>query len=249
MPAHLSAQAGSSQSPDPAPAPQPAGGVNISFSADALLFGAAALWLFWDRLMKPTVARRLDGVWAPIEEERRLTAILAQIGVITDASRVVLAAFHNGQLSRYGFHLQKLTTVNQYTAPGFSPMPYPIRDLPIGRVMTEVEVLIANGSWVETSVHDDLPDACVDHLKRNRISRMLCRMVLVGNLPIGILSIQYGEHERRRPQITQPPHDQLLESLFEEIGTIMRRRIIHPSRLKRLMARFFGSTTPPSIEH
>lgn len=247
MPAHLTAKAGTAE-PSQMPPAQPAGGVNISFSADALLFGAAAIWLFWDRLMKPTVARHLDGVWEPIEEERRLNAILAQIGVITDADRVVLAAFHNGQVSRYGFHLQKLSTVNQYTAPGFSPMPCPIRDLPIGRVMAEVEMLTADGGWVTTSIHDDLPAACVDHLKRNRTSSMVCRMVLVGNLPIGILSIQYGEHERRRPPITEPPRDQLLETLFEEIGAIMRRRVIHPSRLKRLMARFFGSTTPPSIE-
>lgn len=222
--------------------------MNITFSADALLLLGAVVWLLWDRLMKPTVAKRLDGVFAPIEEERRLTAILAQIGVITGASRVVLAAFHNGQLSRYGFHLQKLSTINQYTAPGFSPMQHPIRDVPIGRVMTEVEMLLADGGWLETRQDPGLPEACIDHLRRNNISRMLCRLVMVGNLPIGIISIQYGQHERRSPSITEPPHDQLLESLFDEIGQIMRRRVIHPSRLKRLQARFFGTPTPPCAD-
>lgn len=247
MPAHLTAQAGTT-APQSPPTTQTIPGINLTFSADALLLLGAGVYLIWNHLMKPSIAKRLDGVWAPIEEERRLTAILAQIGIITNASRVVLAAFHNGQLSRYGFHLQKLTTVNQYTAPDFSPMPYPIRDLPIGRVMTEVEMLIADGGWVETQASGDLPDACIDHLKRNRIARMLCRIVLVGNLPIGILSIQYGEQERRRPQIAQPPHDQLLESLFDEISTIMRRRIVHPSPLHRLAARFFGSSTPIAKE-
>lgn len=111
----------------------PGTNINLSLSTDTLLFAGAFLWLLWDKLMKPTIAKSLDGVFAPIEEEKRLTAILAQIGIITHADRVVLAAFHNGQIDRYGFHLQRLTTVNQYTAPGHEPMNYPIRDLPIGR--------------------------------------------------------------------------------------------------------------------
>lgn len=228
------------QTPPPPPA-RPV--VNLSFSTDAILLVGALIWLLWDRLMKPSIAHKLDGVFQPIEEERRLTAILAQMGVLTGASRVILAAFHNGKIDGDGFHLQRLTTLNQYISPGCEPMPFPIRDLPIGRVMVEVESLMANPGWVTVVADESLPSACSDHLGRNDICRMVNRLVRIGNLPIGIVSIQYSCSERRCPDFLQPPFSSILEDLHREIGEIMRRRIVHPSKIKLLMARLLNRTS------
>lgn len=217
--------------------PAPPQGINISLTADGLLLLGGLSWLLWDRLIKGKVVTKLDGVFAPIEEERRLNNLLAQIGVITHASRVVLAAFHNGAIDSCGYHLTKLSTINSYTAPGRPPMAVPIRDLPVGRIMYELEELLSteSGDWCYVEYRDDLPAPCRDHLLRNSIDSMYNRLVRVGNLPIGILSLQYDDVERRKPLLREEPHNQLLEQLYDEVASIMRRRIVHPGPIKRLL--------------
>jgi hypothetical protein len=197
--------------------------------------------------MKPKVTEKLDGVFAPVEEERRLTNILAQIGIVTEASRVVLAAFHNGALDNAGYHLQKLSTVNCYTAPGHIPMNYPIRDLPIGRIMFEIESMLKANDWVCVQYDESMPQPCKDHLIKNDIQRMCNRLVKVGNLPIGILSLQYSKTHKFEDEICcnsrviRPEYETLMDDLYLEISTIMRRRVIHPSPIHRVFGTLLGT--------
>lgn len=217
--------------------------LEVKFTGDALLVLGLLGWLAYDRLFKSKVVSHLSGSFAPVEEERRLNSVLAQIGLITNASRVVLCAMHNGAIDNDGYHLTKLSTINSYTAPGKLPMAVPIRDLPVGRIMLEIESLLHPDSpdgWVLTEYSDDLPDPCKDHLRRNRIHKMWNKMILVNRLPIGILSLQYDETERRRPPVREEPYTELLENLYDQISEIMRRRIIHPSPMKRLWLRLVG---------
>jgi hypothetical protein len=69
---------------------------------------------------------------------------------------------------------------------------------------------------------------------------MYNRLVKVGNLPIGILSLQYDQGERRLPPVNNEPHVKLLEDLYNQISVIMRRRIIHPGPLRKLLMRLKG---------
>lgn len=218
--------------------------LQITFTGDALLVLGAFVWVFWDRFLRSKVVSKLDGVFAPIEEERILNNILAQIGVITHSSRVVLGAFHNGAIDNAGYHLTKLSTINSYTAPGRLPMTVPIRDLPVGRIMFELEELLRpeGDCWSVTEYSDDLPAPCRDHLKRNNIHKMYNRIIKVGSLPIGILSLQFDESERRNPPIREEPYIKLLEELYEQIAHIMRRRIIHPGPLRLFWMKIRGSS-------
>lgn len=224
--------------------PSPPQHLQITFTGDALLVLGAFAWVLWDRLFRSKVVSKLDGVFAPIEEERVLNNILAQIGVITNASRIVLGAFHNGAIDNAGYHLTKLSTINSYTAPGKLPMTVPIRDLPVGRIMFELEELLSpeGDCWSVTEYSDALPQPCRDHLRKNNIHRMYNRIIKVGQLPIGILSLQYDETERRKPPIREEPYIKLLEELYEQIAHIMRRRIIHPGPLRLLWMRLRGAT-------
>jgi hypothetical protein len=237
----MSAPVVSQQQPAPPPvAPR----VELVLTGDALVGLGIAAWLIWDKLLKAHVVSKLDGVFAPIEEERKLNNILAQVGVVTNASRVVLCAFHNGAIDTAGYHLTKLSTVNSYTAPGKLPMAVPIRDLPVGRIMFELEELLkAEGpAWCRTEYKDDLPQPCRDHLNRNDIYKMWNRLIRVGNLPIGILSLQYDRSERRGPPFREEVHIQVLEDLYDQIAGIMRRRIVHPGPLKKLLMRLKGGS-------
>jgi len=230
----------------PTPAQQ---AIYLQLSSDVLLFLGLAGWLIWDKGIRPAVTRRLNQAMAPIEEERRLTNILAQIGIITRANRVILAAFHNGSLDAAGYHLQKLSTVNIYTAPGSLPMPNAIRDLPIGRIMNEIEQMIRAGTWVATEYSDGLPQPCRDHLLRNDIRRMYNRLIKVGDLPIGILSLHYAKsatlaHPNRRRSdagVIPEEHERLMDDLYNEIALVMRRRIIHPSPVHRVLGILIGT--------
>lgn len=220
--------------------------INLSFSTDTILIIGVLLWGLWDKIMKPQVVEKLDGVFAPVQEERRLTNILAQIGIVTQASRVVLAAFHNGALDAQGYHLQKLSTVNTYTAPGHSPMAYPIRDLPIGRIMFEIEAMLKENDWVCVVYSEDLPQPCKDHLIKNDIGRMCNKLVKVGNLPIGILSLQYSKQDCPTAntctnRVIPEEYQTLVDDLYFEISTIMRRRVIHPSPIHRVFGTLLGT--------
>lgn len=241
----VSAQVNSQQEPPPTLQQR----VQITLTGDALLVLGALAWVAWDRLIRSRVVSKLDGVFAPIEEQRVLNNILAQVGAITNASRVVLAAFHNGAIDNAGYHLTKLSTINSYTAAGKLPMTVPIRDLPVGRIMFELEDLLSPSGdcWCVVEYREDLPQPCRDHLRKNNIYRMYNRIVKVGSLPIGILSLQYDENERRKPPIREEPYIKLLEELYEQIAHIMRRRIIHPGPLRLLWMRLRGAskTSPP----
>lgn len=217
------------------PIQQSSAPIQFTFGTDAVLASAALLWLLWDRALRPTVTSKLEGVFTPIEEERKLSSLLAQIGVITSSTRVVLCAFHNGALDNAGYHLQKLTTINTYTAPGKEPMAHAIRDLPIGRIMIELEAMIKTTGWVTTEYDDSLPEACKTHLKTNSIYRMHNRLIRVGNLPIGILSLQYDSKEEHQFPVDSELYSRLLDDLYDQIALIMKRRIVHPSPLKKLI--------------
>lgn len=219
--------------------------VHIGIGADFLLMGGILIWALWDKFMRPTVTEKLDGVFAPVQEERKLNNILAQMGIITGASRVVLAAFHNGALDNAGYHLQKLSTVNSYTAPGQLPMAYPIRDLPIGRIMFELEKLMKTDGWDCVVYSDDLPQPCKDHLNKNDIKRMCNKLVRVGNLPIGIISLQYSNSSMTGDScavhLVDQSYEGVLEELYSQIATIMRRRIVHPSPIHQVFGRLLGT--------
>jgi hypothetical protein len=217
--------------------------INLTITPDTFIVAGVLFWAMWDKLMKPRVVEKLDGVFAPVQEERRLTNILAQIGIVTKASRVVLAAFHNGALDNAGYHLQKLTTVNSYTAPGNIPMAYPIRDLPIGRIMFEIEEMLKTDDWVCVVYDESLPQPCKDHLLKNDTKKMCNRLVKVGNLPIGILSLQYSKTyvETCSTELIEREHQTLMDDLYMEISTIMRRRVIHPSPVHRVFGTLLGT--------
>lgn len=223
--------------PPPQPPSQPP--FNISLGTDALLAISALGWLIWDRFLRERITSRLDGVFAPIEDERRLNSLVAQVGVITGASRVVLCAFHNGAIDSCGYHLIKVSTINSYVAQDAFPMTSTIRDLPVGRIMNEIERMMqlqrrGGRQWDVITAGAGLPQPCLDHLNRNKIEEMFNRLVSVGNLPIGILSLQYHPTETRRPPLGDEPHAKILDDLYQEISAIMRRRIVSPGPIRRI---------------
>lgn len=219
------------------------GGIVFNVSTDAILFLLFLAWTLWTRAIRPTFAEQLGSFFIPVEEEKRLNTILAQIGVITGASKVILAAFHNGALDSDGYHLQKVSTINTYVREGEMPMETPIKNLPITKIAYELELMTKAADWHEIRYQDDMPDACKTHMIKNHMACMHNRLIRVGNLPIGILSLQYSKDygaRRRGDSITRYSYEGLLEDLYGQIVTIMRYRVVNPGPVKRVANQFFG---------
>jgi hypothetical protein len=218
-------------------------GINVNVTADALIFVAFVLWIIWKRAIKPSFAEQLGSFFLPVNEERRLNTILAQIGVITGASRVILAAFHNGALDSDGYHLQKLSTINTYVREGETQMEVPVKNLPIAKITYELEQMGKVADWHETRFHDELPELCKEHMNRNHMACMHNRLIKVGNLPIGILSLQYSRFYRAKSKeevIGRNAYEGLLEDLYDQITAIMRQRVVNPGPAKRVANQVFG---------
>jgi hypothetical protein len=240
LPPHASVP---SSAPPPSLSPT---GINVTLGADGLLALGGLVWLIWSRVIRSKVVTKLDGFFTPFEEERRLNNLLAQVGAVSQASRVVLAAFHNGSIDNYGYHLLKLSTINTYIAPGGSPMVVPIRDLPVERIRLELEQLLDanNGTWCDIVYDLNLPEPCRDHLRKNNIELMHNRLVRIGTLPIGIISLQYAVNDNRIPSIKHEPYANIIDKLYDEIASIMRRRVVHPGLIRRLLMQIRSSNSP-----
>lgn len=249
----------------PTPPPQPPRvqlpTVNVSFSADSLLLaGGIAAWLlrtFWVKFMQPQVVSRLDGVFAPVEEERLLNVLVTQIGGLTQASRVLLGAFHNGTVDHTGYHYSKITAVNTYVAPGVKPMRDPVKDLPLGRIMPELEALLkSENSWIHyCRDNPTTPPGCRAYLERNDIHRISSYLIRVGNLPIGILSVQWDspvapEHVQAlnnwHGNGSEVAFAVALQHAIQQITLVMRRRVVRPPAFQRFVNRLKSPFSQPS---
>ena len=213
--------------------------VSLVIDAESVLLALALGWFFWDKLLKNRFFRKLRSLLLPIEEEHRLNQLLAQIALITSADRILLCAFHNGTIDQNGFHLTRLSTINSYLAPNATPMRRPIDNLPVEKIVVEIEAMIeaekTGDPWVTTKIDPSFPEACIDHLRNNKIATMINRLVRVGNLPIGILSIQYHTNDRAISALDYESQRKLLEDCYREIGLVLRHRVVDPGLVQRLL--------------
>lgn len=209
--------------------------VAVELSFETLLVLMAMGWMLWEKAIRPSLQERMASAWAPVEEERRLNTLLAQMAILSGADRAILTAFHNGSMDHDGYHLQRMTTINQFVGEGSQPMPKPIKDLPIGRVMVEVEAMLSSGTWTPIRREKGQPPLCVKHLADSGIHYMANRLVKVGNLPIGIVSMQYTSKRRSYFDCQKNASKMImLNGLFDQVCITMRRRVIRPPIAARI---------------
>lgn len=225
--------------PEPASsgAPAPAG-INLTVSADGLLLVLVAGWVVWSQLLRGWFVRRFQLLLSPPQESRYLLDLLAQIAVLTSATRVAVGSFHAGELSALGFAFTRVTIVSCYVAHGRLPLSSQARDLPISRISADVEDLLMHGlsSWRLVEAGPHLPAPCRDYLRRNQIACLYGRLVLLGQLPIGILNLQFEDAHLAPADLCATAWAQQLEELFEEVSQVLRSRRLRPPLWRRILA-------------
>lgn len=215
--------------------PAPTSPINVTFTGDSIAIVGFAVWALFSKVLAPKTIMKLDTFMNHLQREKEINTCLAQIGILTNASRVVLCAFHNGQVDFTGYHLQKMSTINSYVARDCSAMAAPIKEVQISSFIQEIEVMLKKDDWVTSRYQENLPQSCKDFFSRNGIQCLYNRLVKVGNLPIGIISVQYGIEERDKFDITIQENRETLNSLYNEVSEIMRQRFVKPSLFRKLM--------------
>ncbi len=212
--------------------------INLTLSADGLLLIGVASWLVWRRVLRGVVMRRLGALLGSPMDPRYLVELLAQVAVLTGAARVALGTFYGPRMSASGYGFSRLTILSCYVAPGRLPLDLETRDMPIERIANDLEDLIAHGhgSWRLVQAGTHLPIACSDYLLRNRITFLYGRLVMLEELPIGILNLQFDDPHRRPEDPTSSPYTHRLEGLFAEISRVVRGRMLRPPLWRRLLS-------------
>jgi hypothetical protein len=209
---------------------------HIVVGADGVLLLGFLLWMFYKQILYKLVISRLQAAFRPAGQDERIKEILPQIAVLAGAHRVTFIGFHNGSTDATGYHLQKISTIHTYLVPGAPPMVKPIHNLPIDKIMYELaELYRSSNGWACITRSENQPIPCKAHLDTNFISKMHNKLLMVGNLPVGILSIQYTNnlvmHEATASDLGSP----LMESLLFSLTSILQTRITEPGALIKIL--------------
>lgn len=220
---------------------------NITLSAEGGILVAGVLWIVGKQLISSFSVRRLRKMFTPVQEDKRLDQILAQIAGIVGANRVTLATFHNGDIDENGFHLQKISTSNSFTSPGYT-LPTPIYNVPIKKLLPTLQPMISADGWLRSDSSDDaLPQACREYLLTKGISTLVDRMIFVGYLPVGIISIQFVSRDSAGDfTLAEDKSVEKVNALYEEIVSILKRRIVDPGPVQAIFGKVFGTLSNPS---
>jgi hypothetical protein len=210
--------------------------IQLSLSADGLLLLGVASWLLWRRFLRQPLMRRLGAILGARQSERYVTELLAQIGILTGSSRVVIGTFHSGRVTATGYGFTRVSILSTYTAPGRLPLDLQTRDLPIEQIRADLDDLVAHGAdrWRHVRAGSHLPSRCLDYLQRNQIAQLYGRLVLLEGLPIGVLNLHFDHCEATPSDPGELPHADRLEVLFLELSRLLRERLLRPPLWRRL---------------
>ncbi|MGL6134626.1 MAG: hypothetical protein ACRC1L_10630 [Prochlorococcaceae cyanobacterium] len=220
----------------------PAPPVNLTFSADGLVFLGVAGWLLWRKVLRGLVMQRVGALLGSAQDARYVVELLAQMAVMTGAQRVALGTFYNPQLASGGYGFTRATLVSCYVAPGRLPLDVEARDMPMERIRNDLDDLIANsqGHWrfVRAGVH--LPTPCRDYLMRNRIAFLYGRLVMLEGLPIGVINVQFDDPASLPLHHHEMPHLEEMEHLYQELSRVVRARMLRPPLWRRVFNSWAG---------
>lgn len=249
--------------PQPTPPQNPQGPdsvtIRLSFGLEGIVILIAAGYLIYERLLRPTVIDRLLGTFQPIEEQRKLNELMAQIGAVTTANRVLLWTFHNGELSTsIGYHYAKATVTNAYFSDHGERVSPAMRNVPFGVLYTELKPLLENPNSTQM-IDIELVEAepCKEYLRRTNTTLMFNRLVKIGNLPLAVISLQFCSHLTLDEKISimqsclsDGPSAKLVNKLVQDVRDIMKVRAVRPSRIAALRAWMIKrvGTPPPMID-
>lgn len=167
----------------------------------------------------------------PEEETERVNQILAQLAVIYEADRVTLGVFHNGVIGSQGAHYNKVEITAGYSAPGVIKLPELGKDVEASTIMDDFGTMWKEGKELfldKSSAHH----SCALYMTRRDIFHLWNKVLFVGNLDVGILSMHWCAPLEKLPV---PPETSRGERLAKELIGELTSIIYSAKERKRIL--------------
>ena len=102
--------------------------------------------LFWNNKVNPKLKKIKSLIITKdnLEDKVKIKEILIRIAEITNADRVILKEFHNGEIYASGKHRVKISITSEYVAEGFKSIKHKIQSMPYELMGDQIDYLIEN---------------------------------------------------------------------------------------------------------
>ena len=215
--------------------------LNFDFTLDSLIVIGLFAFTLWRKILRPFLAEKFYWAINPFEEERKIPILLAQMKAVTSANQVLVGTFHNGELDQNGYHLKKFSVIYFWCEDGScTPRNLPT-NVPAEKLANEITKTNATEGWFHTTISDVEDPNCITYLRDNGLSASSTRMIMMGNIPIGMISIQYKSDDFSNRKLKDHGTEAILEELFVQLQGLMKRRFKHCVDNANIFRKLFGS--------
>jgi len=212
--------------------------IDLGLETTAIM--VAAGFVIYDRLVRPIVLKKLLSSSHPLDEQKKLNELVAQLGGITQSDRVILWTFHNGELdSTLGYHYAKATVTNSWLKnPNDADIAHQA-NVPFGLIRDEIETLLNDPLSTQMMVRE-VDCECKSDIAPDRATLVFNRLIKIVNVPLGLVSVQYDvpSEDRKRVAVQavlgEGETSVLFQKVVNQIDLIMKGRAVRPSLAERL---------------
>jgi len=224
--------------PQVGPKAEPQIVIDLGLETTAIM--VAAGFVIYDRLVRPIVLKRLLSSSHPLDEQKKLNELVAQLGGITQSDRILLWTFHNGELdSALGYHYAKATVTNSWLKDPSDANIAHRTNVPFGLIRDEIETLLDDPLSTQMMVRE-ADCNCESDLAPDQATLVFNRLIKIVNVPLGLVSVQYDmpSEDRKRVAVQavlgQGETSILFNKVIAQIDKVMKGRAVRPSLMEQL---------------
>lgn len=215
--------------------------LNFDFTLDSVIIVSLLAFAVWRKFLRPMLVEKFYWVINPFEEERKIPILLAQVQAVADAKCVMIGTFHNGEVDSRGYHLKKYSVIYHWCDDSLNQKYLPA-NLLIDSLSPAMKRAMESNQWVHMHINDDCDEECQSYLKENNLCALSMRLIKMGNIPIGLLTIQYDCDDIDNSIKTQGCYgNAVIEELFLQLQGLMKRRFQHSLQNANIFKRLFQS--------
>lgn len=154
-----------------------------------------------------------------VAEEARIESILAQLMAITKSDRVILFEFHNGDKTKGGRHLNKVSATQEITGPGITRVCSKYQRILISNLHA-LFAKLEQTNYLKTDV-DLIKEAyCQSQFIENGVEFCITKGYFELGVPLAIVQIQYCRNQREG---FDQFNSKEIERLISELSFLIKR--------------------------
>lgn len=152
-------------------------------------------------------------------EESRIESILAQLMAITRSDRVILFEFHNGDTTKAGRHLNKISATQEITGPGLTRVASRYQGLLISNFHTFLSNL-EQQDFLRSAVDSIKDKYCKSHFIEHGVDFLITYGYFEVGIPLAIVQMQFCRNQKEDFDNFDPKE---IDRLISELGFLIKR--------------------------